>query len=304
MYSPGIRCEQGSTNIGCIAMSIDYDTILNWPFDDIVQTYSERDTMLYSLGLGLGLAPEDPSQLRFVYEKGLQTFPTMPVVLGHPGPWMVNPDVGINMVKVLHAEQHLENHIPLPPAGTVVAKNRVLEVVDKGAEKGALIITERKLYDQHTSECYCTQKSVAFARGDGGFGGPVTHTDKPIAIPERSPDFTVDIEVSMQSALLYRLSGDYNPLHADPKIARKAGFDRPILHGLASFGIAARALIDGLALSDSAALKSIGVRFSAPVYPGEVVSTAVWEEGGIFAFRSSVNSRKVVVLNNGSAALH
>jgi acyl dehydratase len=257
--------------------------------------------MLYALGLGLGFNPCEASELRFVYEKHLKTFPTMPVVLGHPGPWMLDPRVGVNMVKVLHAEQHLEIHKPLPPEGAVIARNRVLEVVDKGAEKGALIITQRKIYDRDSEECYCTQKSVAFARGDGGFGGPVTSSDKPATIPEREPDFTVDVPVSNQAALLYRLSGDYNPLHADPKIAQKAGFDQPILHGLASFGVAARALLDGVGAEDSSTLASVGVRFSAPVYPGEVVSTSVWEEGGLFFFRSRVQARDVTVLNNGVA---
>ena len=257
--------------------------------------------MLYALGLGLGFNPSDVAQLRFVYEQGLQSFPTMPVVLGHPGPWMTDPRVGVNMVKVLHAQQHLEIHKPLPPEGTVIARNRVLEVVDKGADKGALIITQRKIYDRDSNDCYCTQKSIAFARGDGGFGGPVTTSDKPAAIPEREPDFTVDIPVSNQAALLYRLSGDYNPLHADPKVAQKAGFERPILHGLASFGVAARALLEGLAIADPSTLASIGVRFSAPVYPGETISTSVWEQSGRFIFRSHVAARDVIVLNNGSA---
>ena len=285
-------------------MAIDYDTVLNWPFEDIVQTYTERDSMLYALGLGLGVNQTDAAELRFVYEDALQVFPTMPVVLGHPGPWMVDPRVGVNMVKVLHAEQHVEIHKPLPPAGTIVAKNRVQEVIDKGGEKGALIVTERKIYDRDSDDCYCTQKSVAFARGDGGFGGPVTTSDKPLPIPERDPDFTVDIPVSTQAALLYRLSGDYNPLHADPAIAQKAGFERPILHGLASYGVAARALLVALNIEDPAALKSFGLRFSAPVFPGEVISTSIWEEAGRFAFRSRVNTRDTVVLNNGSAEFH
>jgi acyl dehydratase len=285
-------------------MAIDYDTVLNWPFEDIVQTYTERDSMLYALGLGLGFNQTDAAELRFVYEDALQVFPTMPVVLGHPGPWMVDPRVGVNMVKVLHAEQHVEIHKPLPPAGTIVAKNRVQELIDKGGEKGALIVTERKIYDRDSDDCYCTQKSVAFARGDGGFGGPVTTSDRPLPIPERDPDFTVDIPVSTQAALLYRLSGDYNPLHADPAIARKAGFERPILHGLASYGVAARALLVALEIEDPATLKSFGLRFSAPVFPGELISTSIWEEAGRFAFQARVNTRDTVVLNNGSAEFH
>ena len=257
--------------------------------------------MLYALGLGLGFNQTDPAELRFLYEDGLQVFPTMPVVLGHPGPWMVDPQVGVNMVQVLHAEQHLDIHKPLPPEGTIVAKNRVQEVIDKGADKGALIITERSIYDRDSGDCYCTQKSVAFARGDGGFGGPVTTGVKPPPIPERKPDYTVDIAVATQAALLYRLSGDYNPLHADPEIALKAGFARPLLHGLASYGVAARALLVALKIEDSTLLKRFGLRFSAPVFPGDVISTLLWEEAEGFSFRSRVDARDVVVLDNGWA---
>lgn len=284
-------------------MAIDYQTVLNWNFEDIVQSYTERDTMLYALGLGLGFKQTDQSELRFTYEKDLQAFPTMAVVLGHPGPWMTHPEVGVNMVKVLHAEQHLEIHESMPVEATVRSENRVTEVVDKGAAKGALIVTERKIYDQATGICYCTQNSTAFARGDGGFGGAVTASAKPHAIPERAPDFTVEIPVSTQAALLYRLSGDYNPLHADPEIAVKAGFDRPILHGLASYGVAARALISALNLSDLSNLKRFGLRFSSPVYPGETISTSIWQEGGKLSFRSRCVERDVVVLNNGSAEI-
>jgi acyl dehydratase len=282
-------------------MAIVYDTVLNWPFEDIVQEYSQRDSMLYALGLGLGFEQLDPAELRFVYEKELAVFPTMAVVLGHPGPWMTQPQVGVNMIKVLHAEQHLEIHQPLPASGAVIAKNRVQEVIDKGADKGALIVTERKLYDRDSGDCYCTQKSVAFARGDGGFGGPVTAGEPPAQIPDREPDYVIDIPVSTQAALLYRLSGDYNPLHADPSIAQKAGFDRPILHGLASYGVAARALLSAFPDKDPADLKRFGLRFSAPVFPGETIETSIWQEAGQLAFRSRVAARDKVVLNNGYA---
>jgi acyl dehydratase len=284
-------------------MAIDYDTLLNWTFDEIVQSYTQRDTMLYALGLGLGSNCSDEDELRFVYEAELQTFPTMAVVLGHPGPWMTHPRAGVNMLKVLHAEQHLQIHKPLPVAATIRAENKVLEVVDKGAEKGALIITERKLYDQNSAICYCTQRSTAFARGDGGFGGPVTKSAQAPALPDRAADFSADIEVSTQAALLYRLSGDYNPLHADPRVAVKAGFERPILHGLATYGVAARALVCALNITDLAALKSFGARFSAPVYPGETIRTVIWREGSEIFFRSHCLQRDVVVLNNGCAEL-
>ncbi len=284
-------------------MAFSYDKILNWPFDEVVETYAMRDSVIYALGLGFGFNPTDPEELKFVYEDGLQTFPTMPVVLGHPGPWMTDPESGIDYVKVLHGEQHLEIHQDLPVEGTVVAQNKVIDVIDKGEDKGALIISERKLYEQASGDLLCTQKSVIFARGNGGFGGPVTASPKPHVLPDREPDATVDIPTSPQAALLYRLNGDCNPLHADPAIAEKAGFKAPILHGLASFGVAARAVLQSLNNTDTSRLKSFGLRFSAPVYPGETIRTEIWRDGNEVSFRARVPERDVIALTNGLAVV-
>jgi acyl dehydratase len=284
-------------------MAFSYEKILNWPFDEVVETYSMRDSVIYALGLGFGFNPTDPDELKYVYEDGLQTFPTMPVVLGHPGPWMTNPETGIDYVKVLHGEQSLEIHQDLPVEGTIVAQNKVIDVVDKGTDKGALIVNERKLYEQASGDLLCTQKAVIFARGNGGFGGPVTASPKPHVLPDREPDATVDIPTSPQAALLYRLNGDYNPLHADPAIAEKAGFKAPILHGLASFGVAARAVLKSLNNTDSFRLKSFGLRFSAPVYPGETIRTEIWRDGNEVSFRARVPERDVIALTNGIAVV-
>jgi acyl dehydratase len=284
-------------------MAFSYDKILNWPFDEVVETYAMRDSIIYALGLGFGFNPTDPDELKYVYEDGLQTFPTMAVVLGHPGPWMTNPETGIDYVKVLHGEQSLEIHQDLPVEGTVVAQNKVIDVVDKGADKGALIINERKLYEQASGDLLCTQKSVIFARGNGGFGGPVTASPKPHALPDREPDATVDIPTSTQAALLYRLNGDYNPLHADPAVAERAGFKAPILHGLASYGVAARAVLKSIDDTGSPRLKSFGLRFSAPVYPGETMRTEIWRDGNEVSFRARVLERDVIALNNGIAVV-
>jgi acyl dehydratase len=282
-------------------MSLDYETVVNWPFDEVIQTYTQKDCILYSLGIGIGFDPLDENELKFVYEKNLQAFPTMSLVLGHPGPWMTNPKTGINMLKVLHADQALEIVKPLPDAGTIKAQSRVAEVVDKGADKGALIIVEREIFDHESGELYCTQRSTAFARGNGGFGGPVTQSARPHPIPERASDLSIDTPTSIQAALLYRLSGDYNILHADPAVAQKAGFKAPILHGLASYGIAAHSLFKALNIVDSTRLKHFSLRFSAPVYPGETIRTEAWTDGAEVSFRSSVVERGVTVLNNGRA---
>jgi acyl dehydratase len=284
-------------------VSLNYNRILNWPFEDSIQTYTERDSIIYALSLGFGFNPTDPGELRFIYEAGLETFPTMPLILGHPGPWMANPDTGIDFVKVLHGEQDLEIHKPLPTEGSIIGQTKVVEVVDKGAGKGALIITERKLYEKRTGDLLNTQSATIFARGNGGFGGPVTSGPTPHALPDRKPDTVVDIRTSTQAALLYRLNGDYNPLHADPKVAKRAGFKAPILHGLASYGIAARAVLKAIDIKDASKLKSFGLRFSSPVYPGETIRTDIWIDGHDVSFRAGVVERDVLVLSNGRATM-
>jgi acyl dehydratase len=282
-------------------MAIDYDKLMNWPFGDVEESYSERDSIIYALSLGLGFNPTDPDELKFVYEKGLQTFPTMPVVLGHPGPWLTNPEAGIDYLKVLHGEQRLEIHKALPAEGTVIGRTRIVEIIDKGADKGALIITERKLYEQQSGDLLNTQGATIFARGNGGFHGPTGPAPEPHALPEREPDSVVDLATSTQAALLYRLNGDYNPLHADPEAAQKAGFKAPILHGLAAYGFAARAVLKALGNDSTAQLQSFGLRFSAPVYPGETIRTEIWKDADIVSFRASVVERDVLALNNGRA---
>ena len=284
-------------------MPLNCNRILNWPFEDVIQNYSQRDSIIYALSLGLGVNATDPDELKFVYEKGLKTFPTMAVVMGHPGPWMMDLETGIDFAKVLHGEQHLEIHKSLPTEGSVIGRSEVVEVVDKGAGKGALITTERKLYEQESGDLLNTQSAVIFARGNGGFGGPVTSGPAPHTLPDRKPDTVVDIPTSTQAALLYRLNGDYNPLHVDPALAKKAGFESPILHGLATFGIAARAILKAFDVKDAARLKSIGLRFSAPVYPGETIRTDIWKDDDIISFRASVADRDVTILNNGRAVI-
>jgi acyl dehydratase len=278
----------------------DHRRLLARPFPEVATEHTRRDVILYALGLGFGADPTDPAQLRFVLERDLEVFPTMPVVLGHPGPWMADPETGIDMVRVLHAEQELEIHRPPPVEGRTLARNRVLDVIDKGEGKGALIVMERQLHDAASGQLLCTQRSVAFARGNGGMGGTGHVHPAPVTLPDRAPDQVVDLQVSRRAALIYRLSGDYNPLHADPVVAARAGFPAPILHGLASYGMAARAL---LSVCPGARLRRFGVRFAAPVYPGEILRTELWIDGDTALFRSRICERDSVVLNNGHALL-
>lgn len=282
-------------------MPIDYHKLKSWPFPDLEHTYTAKDTILYALGLGGGSDPMDEADLKFVYEDGLAALPTMAVVLGYPGFWVKDPATGVDWKKVLHGEQGVILHQPLPASGTVIGRTRVDEIVDKGADKGALMLSTRKVFDKTSGDLLATLTSTSFMRGDGGFGGPAGPTPEPHALPARAPDLSVDLATLPQAALIYRLSGDYNPLHADPKIAVSAGFKQPILHGLCTFGVAGRAILKACCGNDPARLRSIKVRFSAPVYPGETIRTEIWRDGATVSYRARVVERDTVVLNNGLA---
>lgn len=284
-------------------MAIDYDKLMAWPFPDIEQSYEARDTILYALGVGFGADPLDPGQLRYVYEEGLAALPSMAVVLGYPGLWMRDPGTGIDWVKVLHGEQAFEIHHPLPAKGAVVGRTKVTGIVDKGAGKGALVYTERAIHDKASGRKLASLASTTFCRGDGGFGGPDGPVLPPHTMPEGKPDEVCDLPTIAQAALIYRLSGDPNPIHVDPRIARAAGFDRPILHGLCTLGVASHAILKLCCGYEAGRLKSLRLRFSAPVYPGETIRTEIWRDGNTVSFRSRVVERDTIVLNNGHAEL-
>jgi acyl dehydratase len=283
-------------------MPIDPEALRQWPIAEIEHTYTARDTMLYALGLGCGGDPLDENQLRFVYEGRLQALPSMSVVLGYPGFWIGDPATGADWKKVLHGEQVIEIFKPLPTAATVIGKSRVTGLFDKGKDKGAVLVSERDVVDKSTGDVLCRLTSTTMLRGDGGFGGPSGPLPAPHPLPDRASDQTVSITTLPQAALIYRLSGDYNPLHADPAVARSGGFEKPILHGLCTFGVVCRALLDAVCGNDPSKLRKMQVRFSAPVFPGETIVTEFWREaGGVVAFRAKVKERDLVVINNGRA---
>ncbi len=284
-------------------MAIDYDRLMGLKIPDRTQTYTARDTALYALGLGVGLDPMRAADLPFVYESGMQALPSMAVVLAHPGFWVRDIETGIDWVKVVHGEQGLTLHKPLPYEGQVTGQNRVTEVIDKGEGRGALIYTERKLFDVSSGDLLATVRQVTFARGDGGFGGPARPQPAPHTMPDREPDLVRDMPTSPQGALIYRLSGDLNPLHADPAVAEKAGFPRPILHGLATYGIAGRALVEAVADNDASRLTRLDARFTAPVFPGETFRTEIWRDGATVSFRVRCVERDIIAINNGRAEL-
>lgn len=289
-------------------MAIDYHRLKQWQFPEVRQSYTEKDCMLYALGLGMGADPVDPGQLQFVYEKQLKAMPTMAAVLGYPGFWMQDPESGIDWKKLLHGEQRLHMHRPLPVAATIIGRTVIESVTDKGATKGAIVVAKRTITDAASGALLASIEMVTFCRGDGGYstnGQPSDPLGAALpATPERAPDTVCDLPTRPEAALIYRLSGDPNPLHADPAIAATAGFARPILHGLATFGIAAHAILKSWCEYHPEQLKALSVRFTAPVYPGETIRTEMWRQGENVAFRARSVERDRIVLSNGVAEFY
>ena len=203
-------------------MAFDYDSIKNRHFEDVEQTYTVRDSIIYALGLGFGHDPLDESQLPYLFEEAdFAAVPTFSVVLASPGFWAREPDTGIVWQKVLHGEQKIVIHKTLPPAATVIGKTSVSEVLDKGADKGALIYVDRDIYDKANGDHLATLTSTTFARGNGGFGGASGPQPQPHVLPEREPDTVCDLPSHASAALLYRLSGTSIPcilIRLSPKV--------------------------------------------------------------------------------------
>src|SRR3546814_9163948 len=243
-------------------MSFDRDRLLSLPPRVTHHRYTRRDTMLYALGVGAGQQP-DQDDLRFVYEEGLQTLPTMAVVLAYPGFWQKEPEYGIDWKRVLHAEQSVLFRSPLPVGGEVRGELTIVHIVDKGADKGALRLSTRKISDAATGTLLASVTQVSFLRGDGGCGGPSLPPRAPHQVPSSAADERAELATRPEQALIDRLSGDYKPLHADPAVAAAAGLDRPILHGLCTYGIAGRALVAALCGNDPARLARPDCRFTA-----------------------------------------
>lgn len=281
-------------------MAIEYEKLKSRQFGEIVHTYTERDTMLYALGVGVGYDPMDEKALNYVYEESLNALPTMAAVLAYPGFWLKEPDTGVDWTKVLHADQEIILHKPLPASGTVKATTKVDEVIDKGEGKGVFIYSSRTVTTED-GEPLCTLIQNTMARGQGGFGGSTARPPASQMIPEGAADLRCELPTLLQAALIYRLSGDYNPLHADPAVAKQGGFDRPILHGLCTFGVAGHALLKTCCDYDVTKFRSIKARFSAPVYPGETIRTDIWTLDKGVAFRCTVVERDLVVIDNGFA---
>ena len=278
-------------------MAIDPDRLLAFEIPAVTQRVSPRDAALYALSIGVGYDPMDERQLDYVdHRRSLRAVPSMAVVLGHPGFWLQDPRTGVDAVRLVHGEQSFELHRPLPVDGEIVGHTRVTGLIDKGAGRGALLFSEKRVTDAATGELLAVTGATTFLRGDGGFGGASTSAPAPHPMPASAPDSVIDLPTRPEQALYYRLNGDDNPLHADPAVAARAGFARPILHGLCTLGVVTHALLR--AQDYAGRLRRLQLRFSAPVFPGEVIRTEMWADG---SFRARVPDQDKVVIDHGVA---
>ena len=283
-------------------MALNYDDVMAKVETDLPFSYTDRDTILYALSIGMGTDPLDPRELPYVYEQGapLRTLPSLATVLV---PEMFPVGLGWDYSQILHSEQRLKLYRPLPAAADLLINKRVVDVFDRGPKLGALFLLEAEGRQANDDTVLFTMGSTIVARGDGGFGGPKGKGIPPHRPPRRDPDLSCAIVTRPDQALLYRLTGDRNPLHADPARAAAVGFDRPILHGLCTFGIACRAILQTICDYDYTLIEEFDARFSSPVFPGDTITTEMWQEGNIISFSCSVKERDELVLRNGRCVL-
>ncbi|MEJ0027219.1 MAG: MaoC/PaaZ C-terminal domain-containing protein [Rhizomicrobium sp.] len=290
-------------------MPIYYPDILDQGTKPRPFTYTDKDVMLYALGIGMGRDPLNRDELAFVYEKGLKVVPTVATVLasgagrGEPLPRREgHRESAPNFLMLVHGEQKVELHKPLPPTGTFTIQSRTIGAFDKGKDKGAVLVGQTIWTDETGAEI-AKLTSSSFCRGDGGFGGPSEGQPEPHEIPSRKPDISIDYETRPDQALLYRLNGDRNPLHSDPDSAKRSGFPRPILHGLCTYGLTCRAVLQTIVGYDSDRIASHQARFSAPVFPGDTVTVDLWKDDTTVSFEARVKERGATVIKNGKALL-
>ncbi|MFF0158095.1 MaoC/PaaZ C-terminal domain-containing protein [Streptomyces sp. NPDC005263] len=250
-------------------------------------SWTAKDVQLYHLGVGAGVPATDPDELRYTLESRLHVLPSFATVAGAGSPGVISglsmPGIDVDLAKVLHGGQSLTLHRPLPVEGRATATARIAAVYDKG--KAAVLVARTEVADADGP--LWTNDAQIFVRGEGGWGGdrgPSTRSDPPVGEPDR----VVERPVREDQALLYRLSGDFNPLHADPEFAKVAGFDRPILHGLCTYGITLKAVVDTLLGGDVARVRAYGTRFAGVVYPGETLRIRMWRQDSPAAVRVAV----------------
>jgi acyl dehydratase len=283
-------------------MPIDPNLALGAAIEPFSTSWDADDVILYHLGIGAGLnRPTDPAELAYTYEQRLVVLPSFAVVPAFQGLVVAAtgqvPGLAVNPVMILHGEQDLEIHKPIPTQGTVEHRSRVASLYDKG--KAALFTIE--VESGPAGDPLFTNRFTIFARGEGGFGGDPNSPAPGNEPPDRAPDAVAESPTMSHQALIYRLSGDRNPLHADPDFAKLGGFDTPILHGLCTFGIACKAVVDTLLDGDVTAVKRYQVRFTGVVFPGETVVTSMWREGDRIVLSATTKERsEKAVLSNAA----
>ncbi len=271
----------------------------HWQVPKTSHSYTRRDAALYALSIGFGDNPLDRQELRFVdhTRADFRAVPSFALILGYPGFWLGEKATGLDIGRLLHIEQSIEILEPLAPSGHVTAETTVTDLLDLGAGKGAILCSRRDIRDGDNRLVAVVRQSHML-RGYGGFGGE--RPEKPAMTALGEPVWSVSTKVLPQQALLYRLNGDLNPIHADPEIAAAAGFEQPILHGMCSFGMSCRAILRSLCAYDTERLRFISARMTAPVFPGETLRHDIRPDG---SFTATIVGRDKVALDRGSVVV-
>ena len=282
-------------------MPIDPQKALGYQAPETTGGWDQDQVILYHLGIGAGVPPTDPRELSYTYEQNLKVLPSFGVipVSGAFAGLASIPGIDINLAMILHGEQDLEIRQPIPAQAKVTHRSRVANLYDKG--KAAILVLEVETREEQGAVLFVNRFSL-FVRGEGGFGGdggPKAGN----APPPRAPDFRKESPTLPQQALLYRLNGDKNPLHADPEFAKFGGFDRPILHGLCSYGIVCKAVVDTVLGGDPARVGRYQARFAGVVFPGETIVTSMWQEGDRVLVEARTKERDTPVITNAAILL-
>lgn len=282
-------------------MALIIANLLGRTFPDQEFFYSTDKSCLYALSVGMAQDPMDLRELDFVSGPEPKVLPSQATVIAWDYDFII--DSGVDQVLILHGGQSVTVHNPLPSSAEIVSSFRIRDVYDKGPGKGAVIIAETKIREKHSGKPLTTNVWTSYARGEGGFGGERGPSLTPASMPERSPDIVVDRVGFLNQPLFYRLLGDENPLHYDPRVAQAAGFEYPIMHGNCTFGMACAAVVEAVCDYDPARLKDFSCSFSAPGKPGDTLRAEIWIEGDIARFRAYSVERGVELVSNGKAVV-
>ena len=281
-------------------MPIDVDMLRSFRIPQGRQTLDPRDIAAYGLSIGMGQAEPGLVPLDFVDPlRGPRVMPSMVLVMAHPGFWMSDPASGIDPAAVLHMDQSFEILTQVPGTGEVTSRSSICEIADRGPGRAAIVKVQTELSDS-TGHTFARLVRSVYIRGGGGFGGEPERAEPETGLPESRADRVVDMPTVIDQALHYRLNGDMNPLHSDPVVAGKSGFDRPILHGLCTMGVIAHALLRELGQYRADTMRSMAMRFRNPVYPGETIRTEIWNDG---RFVARVVERDTIVVDRGRATV-